>query len=120
MNHQLICSWLGLSSATWPPDHYRLLGLTPGAVDPGRVEQLVQERMERVRRYQLTHPELATEAMTRLAQALNCLTDPATKRAYDSTHFPGLVPVLVASDLPVDLLESELVPLEPPPVRVAP
>ena len=43
---------------------------------------------DRVRRYQLTHPELATEAMNRLAQALCCLTDPVTKRAYDALLFP--------------------------------
>ena len=29
MDHDLICSWLGLPPRTWPPDHYRLLGLEP-------------------------------------------------------------------------------------------
>ena len=45
--------------------------------------------MEKVRRYQLNHPELATEVMNRLAQALVCLTDPAAKQAYDAALFPG-------------------------------
>ena len=35
--------------------------------------------MERLRRYQLAHPDAVTDAMNRLAQALVCLTDPAAK-----------------------------------------
>lgn len=84
MNHELICSCLRLSSTSWPPDHYTLLGLEPGEVDTRRIEQRVQERMEKLRRYQLTHPEQATEGMNRLAQALVCLTDPIAKEAYDA------------------------------------
>src|SRR5438874_1811419 len=83
MDHQLICEWLGLDSQTWPPDHYRLLGLDPGEADPERIEEHVHERLEKVRCYQLIHPEQVTEAMNRLAQAFVCLTDPAAKRAYD-------------------------------------
>jgi len=84
MTHELICSCLGLSLSRWPPDYYTLLGLEPGEVDAGRLEEHVQERMERLRRYQLTHPEEATEGMNRLAQALVCLTDPVAKKAYDA------------------------------------
>lgn len=87
MSRELICSWLELPAESWPPDHYTLLGLKPEEVDVARVEQRVFERMERVRRYQLTHPEPVTEAMNRLAQALCCLSDPACKRAYDATLF---------------------------------
>jgi hypothetical protein len=74
MNHELICAWLGLPAEAWPPDHYRLLGLDPGEHDVGVIEQRVQQRLDAVRRYQMTHPDLATEAMNRLAQALVCLT----------------------------------------------
>ena len=84
MSHQLICTWLGLPADSWPPDHYRLLGLQPGEADVATIEQHVQERLDAVRRYQLTHPEQATEAMNRLAQAFVCLTDPESKRAYDA------------------------------------
>ena len=89
MDHELICTWLGLSSKTWPPDHYTLLGLPAGESNAERIEQNVQHRMERVRRYQLTNPEAATEAMNRLAQAFVCLSDPQTKRAYDRSLFGG-------------------------------
>src|SRR5437016_4394986 len=100
MTHELICTWLDLPTGNWPPDHYTLLGLPPGEADLARIEQQVHARMERVRRYQLTHPEAATEAMNRLAQALVCLTDPAAKRAYDELLFPGAVSVTAAAAVP--------------------
>src|SRR5919202_6936323 len=85
MGYDLICSWLGLPpDQGWPPDHYRLLGLEPGESDSERIEQRVHERLDTVRRYQMIHPEEATEAMNRLAQAFVCLTDPAAKREYDT------------------------------------
>src|SRR6516162_2671054 len=84
MDYNLIGSWLQISSGDWPPDHYALLGLNRGEADARRIEQQVFERMEVVRRYQLTHPEPATEAMNRLAQALICLSDPVAKKAYDA------------------------------------
>src|SRR5262249_27032540 len=88
MNGDLISSWLGLPSGSWPPNHYSLLGLGPREADPARVEQSVHERMDKVRHYQLSFPEEATEAMNRLAQALICLTAPGAKRAYDVELFP--------------------------------
>jgi hypothetical protein len=84
VNHELICSWLKMPPTAWPPDHYTLLGLKPGDSDAARIERHVQLRMEWVRCYQLTHPELVTEAMTRLAQAFDCLRDPLARQAYDA------------------------------------
>jgi hypothetical protein len=83
MTNEKICTWLGLPTGNWPPDHYTLLGLLPGEWDVTHIEQKVQERLARVRCYQLSHPDQATEAMNRLAQAFMCLTDPEAKRAYD-------------------------------------
>src|SRR5262249_51274539 len=83
MNHDKICAWLGLPTGQWPPDHYALLGLTPGEGDVIRIDHQVQERLAKLRCYQLSHPDQATEAMNRLAQAFLCLTDPAAKKAYD-------------------------------------
>src|SRR5438445_6489879 len=88
MSHELICSCLQLSPDHWPPDHYTLLGLEPGESDPQRIEHCVQERMEKLRRYQLAHAEQVTEGMNRLAQALVCLTDPVAKQAYDAKLAP--------------------------------
>ncbi|MFL5244296.1 MAG: hypothetical protein ACJ8FY_19525 [Gemmataceae bacterium] len=89
MNYERICIWLGLPTGVWPPDHYRLLGISPGTGDAAQIEKHVFERMETVRRYQLQDPELATEAMNRLAQAFVCLTNPEAKKTYDAQmHVP--------------------------------
>lgn len=85
MGYELICSWLGLPAGSWPPDHYRLLGLEPGEVDTALIEQRVHQRIDSVRCYQMRYPEQATEAMRLLARAFDCLTDPAGKKAYDAT-----------------------------------
>lgn len=84
MDHDLICSWLGLPPGSWPPDHYRLLGLNPGESNAELIEQCVHERLDTVRRYQMMHPEQATEAMNRLAQAFVCLSESPTKSTYDA------------------------------------
>jgi hypothetical protein len=102
MDHELICTWLGLPAQCWPPDHYTLLGLQPGESDGARIEQHVHERLARLRCYQISHPGPATEAMNRLAQAFVCLSDREAKRAYDAQFFPQLV-----------------APPEPPPPAVA-
>jgi hypothetical protein len=83
MNRELICSILGVATEPWPPDHYALIGLEPAKVTPAAVERRVQELSTRLRAYQLTEPELVTDTLNRLAQALNCLTDPAARRLYD-------------------------------------
>src|ERR1700676_713642 len=89
MSHEIICAWLGLPADGWPPDHYRLLGLEPGEPDVSLIEQRVHQRLDSIRRYQMMHPEQATEAMNRLAQAFVCLTEPCAKRCYD-TNVLGL------------------------------
>ncbi|MBM4068561.1 MAG: hypothetical protein FJ271_06400 [Planctomycetes bacterium] len=83
MEHQPICKWLGLPTDSWPPDHYSLLGLKSGEGDVALIEQHAHDRLAKLRCYQLSHPEQATEAMNRLAQAFMCLSDPASKREYD-------------------------------------
>lgn len=88
MSRELICSWLKLAPDKWPPDHYTLLGLKPGETDAGIIGQHVQEKHEVLLRYQLTHPEPVTEAMNRLAQAYNCLSDAGSKQAYDAVLLP--------------------------------
>jgi hypothetical protein len=91
MSNELICSALGVSPDYWPPDHYALLGLRAGDVEPEVVEERVLARMERLRKYQLAHPEAVTDAMNRLAQALVCLSDPVAKRAYDAALRPKAI-----------------------------
>jgi hypothetical protein len=84
MKHDVICAWLGLAPENWPPDHYALLGLERRETDAARIEQAVHQRLARLRCYQITHPEQATEAMNLLAKAFMCLTDPMAKQTYDA------------------------------------
>jgi hypothetical protein len=83
MNLRLLQQWLDLRTDPWPPTHYRLLGLADGDGEADEVEVRVLQRMEKLRNYQLIQPELVTEGMNRLAQALNCLTDPDARQQYD-------------------------------------
>jgi hypothetical protein len=106
VDYNLLRSWLGLPPGPWPPDHYAILGFPPGGGEASAVEPRVMERMELLRRHQLIHPELVTEGMNRLAQALITLTDPVGKAAYDTelgvpTSAPPEVPRPPAPPQPV-------------------
>jgi hypothetical protein len=83
--------WLKIADGPWPPDLYALIGLPVGAGTPQEIEGRVLERLELLRRYQLPHPDEATEGMNLLARALDTLTDPDARRAYDRSL--GLRPV---------------------------
>ena len=97
MTHDKLRGWLRLPDGPWPPDHYALIGLPVGAGSPEEIEARVLERLELLRRYQLPHPDEATEGMNLLARALDTLTDPDARRAYDRSL--GLKPVTKV-DLP--------------------
>lgn len=112
MNHELICSWLGIPIECWPPDHYRLLGLEVGEENTAQIELRVHQRLDAVRRYQMTYPEEATEAMNRLAQAFVCLTEKSAKRSYDAT-LPGLPKLPIEPSAPTTPVPSSL-PSPPP------
>lgn len=85
MDEDLLRQWLHLPPGPWPPTHYVLLRLEPGNLDMARVEQHVMARMEILRHHQLRHPEAVTTGMNRLAEALNCLTNPAERASYDAS-----------------------------------
>lgn len=74
MDTNLLRNWLGLPPGPWPPDDCSLLGVSPNAIDSRDLERRVLERMNRLRPHQIMHPELVTEGMNRLAQALISLT----------------------------------------------
>lgn len=83
MSHEKLRGWLTLPDGPWPPDYYALAGLAPGDGTAGDLEARLLERLELLRRYQLPHPDEATEGMNLLARALDTLTDPEARRAYD-------------------------------------
>lgn len=112
MDVALLRSWLELPPGPWPLDHYALLGLDRTAIDPATIEVVVLAKMDRLRSHQLRYPDLVTEGMNRLAQALVCLTDPAARTTYDA----GLAPVSAVAPGPREIaFEPGLAPPEPPP-----
>ena len=77
MDTNLLRTWLGLPPGPWPPEDRELLGLGPQSASPADVEQRALEQMEKLRPHQLVQPDLVTEGMNRLAQAMIALTTPA-------------------------------------------
>lgn len=99
MNQDMLCGWLGLPKTAWPPEPRTLLGLRPDEQDAALIEQRVQERMAKLRCYQLSYPEEATEGMNRLAEAFITLTD--ARKQQDSAILapasPKQAPVAVTA-----------------------
>ncbi|MFL5328744.1 MAG: hypothetical protein ACJ8C4_07495 [Gemmataceae bacterium] len=113
--NSLIRSALGLGEASWPPDYYTLLQLSPETATPDVIESAVLDRMETLRGYQLAHPEPVTEAMNLLARALETLSDPEAKARYDNepiTPAPKAPEVYV----PPPVVER-VYPVRPPVIR---
>lgn len=125
MNLALLQQWLGLPTGLWPPDDRVLLGLPAGPVDPAVAEQNALARMELLRPHQLLHPELVTEGMNRLAQALIAVSaaapQPTSPRPVEIDFAPGLRPpgasmVVDAEAVEDEVVEAEVVEVAPPPV----
>jgi hypothetical protein len=75
MNYALLREWLNLPPGPWPPADRDLLGISnDDVIDAAKVELNALQRMDVLRPHQLRHPDLVTEGMTRLAQALIALT----------------------------------------------
>lgn len=77
MDTDLLAAWLGLPPGCWPPDDRTLLGFGPEVLDPTMIEARTLSRMDQLRPHQLLHPELVTEGMNRLAQAMIALSNPS-------------------------------------------
>ncbi len=84
MSQEKLRGWLKLPDGPWPPNHYALIGLKACEGTPVEIESRVLERLELLRRYQLPHPDEATEGMNLLARALDTLTDPEARLKYDA------------------------------------
>jgi hypothetical protein len=125
MNTALLLQWLNLPPGPWPPDDRALLGLAAGPIDAAQAESNALARMEQLRPHQLKHPEIVTEGMNRLAQALIALSAPADsnspteslRKPVAKAH-PKPKPKPAASPFPaVDLAPTA--PQVPAPTRVA-
>jgi len=79
MNTDLLRKWLNLPPGVWPPEDRTILALANGPVTAAHIEERALAQMEKLRPYQLVDPDLVTEGMNRLAQALIALTDEANR-----------------------------------------
>lgn len=144
MNTALLLPWLKLPPGPWPPEERALLGLPAGPIDSAQAEMNALARMEMLRPHQLKHPEVVTEGMNRLAQALIALTStaesnaptvalrkparrPAPKPVDAPQHLIDLSPIGAAAPVsppPPAILEAEVIVeaeiVRPPPPQVAP
>jgi hypothetical protein len=119
MNREMLCTWLELPKVDWPPDAWALLGLPKGNHDLSTLEKSVQDRMAKLRCYQLSFPEEATEGMNRLAAAFVALTEACAKAAPTAPEKPA-APVLSKDDTSVTEKTKMDWRAAPPPVQKAP
>jgi hypothetical protein len=114
MDTNLLRSWLDLPPGPWPPDDRALLGLPAGPVDAADAERRALALMGRLRPHQLVHPELVTEGMNRLAQALLAVT--ATAAAPPPPVPTATAPRPIAPEINPGPPLATVVSLEPEPV----
>src|SRR5262245_49438 len=77
--------WLQIPPQEQPADHYRLLGLTKFERDGSKIAAAADERMSRVRSFQLgPHGELSQRILNELATAKTVLLDGKARAAYDA------------------------------------
>ncbi|MCI0378616.1 MAG: hypothetical protein L0215_13485 [Gemmataceae bacterium] len=121
MNAKILCNWLGIPEKAWPPDPYTLLGLQPGDADPVRIEQRVQDRMARLRSFQLSFPDEATEGLNRIAQAFISLTEKLARNgkqnAASESSSNGKTMTMYKEDTIVNGMTVTDWKAAPPPVR---
>ncbi len=106
MDTTRLSAWLDLPPGPWPPDARTLLALGPGPVSAADAERAAMARMAMLRPHQLVDPDLVTEGMNRLAQAMLAV----------SVAAPAPLPVA----RPVAESVVTLTPVAPDPVDVPP
>lgn len=76
--------WLAIPPDRRPPSHYDLLGLTPGQPSSEQIHRAAEGRYQRVQAYTLgPERDRATQLLGEIAEAVDCLTDPAKRERYD-------------------------------------
>lgn len=93
MDTRLLCEWLTMPPGDWPPPPRELLGLAAAAPREA-AQSAALARMALLRPHQLAHPELVTEGMNRLAQAVIAVesASPAAAPVHDLAPEEGITP----------------------------
>jgi len=108
--------WLGIAPHEQPADYYRLLGLARFESDAAKIAAVADERMARVRSFQVGPRGRFTQTLlNELSAAKVCLLSPVAKAAYDEE----LARVLSATLQPRQVLPPAPPRVVPPTPRVA-
>lgn len=77
--------WLGIRDPERPPNHYRLLGVSPFEDDPDVLSSAADRQMSHVRTFQTgPHSAESQRLLNELAAAKICLLNREKKAAYDA------------------------------------
>jgi formylglycine-generating enzyme required for sulfatase activity len=77
--------WLGIRAEEQPPNHYRLLGITPLESNLDVIAHAADRQMAHVRSFQAgKHSALSQQVLNEIAAARICLLIPAMKAEYDT------------------------------------
>jgi len=100
--------WLGLKTLERPPSHYALLGLAELENNPRAISEAARQLKKTVRAYQIgQYRSQALALMTEIGQAVDTLTDPLKKSAYDGRRVGRLLE-LAQANFPQAELERPL------------
>ena len=84
--------WLKIPPDRRPPSYYDLVGVPDDETDDRRIDDAATERMQRVRTRALgAEGEHVTRILNELSQALDCLTTPGRREAYDQKRLHEVV-----------------------------
>lgn len=76
--------WLGIPPNEQPPNHYRLLGITPFETDLDVIDHAADRQMAHLRTFQSgRNAALSQQMLNELAAARVCLLNPQRKSDYD-------------------------------------
>lgn len=77
--------WLGIAPKDQPPNHYRLLGLSPFESDVEVIHNAADQRMRHVREFAIgKHSEHSQRILNEISRAKICLLDSAKREEYDA------------------------------------
>jgi len=100
--------WLGLKTLERPPSYYALLGLAELENNPHAISESSRQLKKTVRAYQIgQYRTQALALMTEIGQAVDTLTDPRKKAAYDRRRIGRLLE-LAQANFPQAELERPL------------
>jgi len=78
-------SWLGIPPDEQPPNHYRLLGITPCEPEPEVIRNAADQRMTYLKTFAVgRHSEVSQRLLNEVSAVTVCLLNTEKKRQYDN------------------------------------